>query len=402
MVLGVTHLRLTVGERSRSGAQHIAKRCLGNTTSIGVLLAAMAMVASACTADPTAVPPTAVPVALTVTANAKPPPASAPTAGVPTVLPFPTDLPTPPATDTAVPTATTVSSSTAQPAPISATVPPAATAAPSPVPASPTLVGPTATAPAVPPATAPGVTELAAGFGSPDDVAVDPRDGTIYFGDFANSALNRLPAGGGTPQVVARGIDEPEGIVVLPDGQLIVAEQKTNRLLRVDPATGAKTLVRQLENKTNQDGVDGLGYDPSTGDILIPDSPNGRLLSMPPDGSTLRVLARGFVRPTGAAVLPDGDILVADEFGNALDRVTREGKVTRIATVYQPDDVVVDATGISYVNCLDGRIYRIDPQTGARRVLLSGLKLPHGLALSPDGTLVIAEATRNRIFRLVP
>jgi sugar lactone lactonase YvrE len=134
----------------------------------------------------------------------------------------------------------------------------------------------------------------------------------------------------------------------------------------------------------------------------VPDSPNNRLLALSLDGQTLRVIARGFQRPTGAAILPGGDILVAAEFGNAIYRVTPAGKSTRIATMYQPDDVVVDAQGMAYVNSLGGAIYKVDPNTGKRTTLLTGLKLPHGLDVDPQGNLVIAEAGRNRIFRLVP
>ncbi len=48
-----------------------------------------------------------------------------------------------------------------------------------------------------------------------------------------------------------RDLEEPEGIVVLPDGALIVAEQDKNRLLHFRPGSGqpAKTWLA-LENKT--------------------------------------------------------------------------------------------------------------------------------------------------------
>ena len=147
--------------------------------------------------------------------------------------------------------------------------------------------------------------------------------------------------------------------------------------------------------------MDGLGYDRANDRILIPDSPNGRLLSMRPDGGDLQVVATGFVRPTGAAVLADGTYLVADEFGNTLYRLVN-GRKAAVTTMYQPDDVVVDRQGIAYVNALGGSIYRVDPATGRRTTLLADLKLAHGLDVDPQGNLVVAEATRNRIFRLIP
>jgi sugar lactone lactonase YvrE len=240
---------------------------------------------------------------------------------------------------------------------------------------------------------------LASGFGSPDDIVVAPN-GDIYFGDFANNALNVLRSDATRPVAVATGLKEPEGIVVTQDGALIVAEQGANRLTEVDPRTGSKKVLRQLVNNTGKDGVDGLGLDPATGDVLVPDSPNGRLLRLSRDGSKLQTIAGGFVRPTGAAVEPGGSIVVADEFGNAVYRLSANGDRTLLAHIFQPDDVVVGADGTIYANSLKGEIVSIDPASGRVRVLASGLKLPHGLAVDPTGNLVIAEAGRNRILRL--
>ena len=316
----------------------------------------------------------------------------------PTVTPSATSVPPSaiPATDTPVPPTRLLATDTLAPPAAPATVAQAtATIQPPPT----TLPTRTAT----PPTTdhGPQITLLASGFGSPDDLTVDPRTGVIYFGDFTNTAVNRMDSAGGAPQPVVRGLREPEGIAVRPDGQLVIVEQATNRIWLGDPQTGAKTLLRQLVNTTGQDGVDGIALD-NDGSILVPDSPNGRLLALSADGATLRVLASGFRRPTGAVRLPDGDLLVAEEFGNALDRVTPAGHSTSIATLYQPDDVVLGQDGMAYVNTLDGKIYRIDPQSGTKTVLISGLKLPHGIGIDLQGRVIVAEATRNRIFRLEP
>lgn len=257
-----------------------------------------------------------------------------------------------------------------------------------------------ATATSTPPVTnSPRLEVLASGFGNPDDLVVLPS-GDIVFGDFSNNALNILRPGA-QPVPIVTGLNEPEGIVVAQDGALIVAEQKTNRLTEADPTTGAKKLLRQLVNNTSNDGVDGLGIDPATGDILIPDSPNGRLLRMSRDGSKLSTIATGFVRPTGVAVEPGGSLVVADEFGNAVYRLSVSGRRTRIASIYQPDDVVVGRDGSIYVNSLGGTISRIDPSTGRVSVLASGLKLPHGIGIDPQGDVIVAEAGRNRILRIL-
>jgi sugar lactone lactonase YvrE len=243
-----------------------------------------------------------------------------------------------------------------------------------------------------------GLVTLASGFGSPDDLTVTAA-GEVIFGDFGNQALNILTPGSGAPRAIATGFQDPEGILEAQDGFLIVAEQVTNRIIQVDPKTGAKKTLRQLVNNTGQEGVDGMGLDPATGDILIPDSPYGRLLRMSRDGSSLQTIATGFVRPTGAAVEPAGTIVVADEFGNAVYRVHKDGSHTLLATIFQPDDVVVGSDGSIYINSLGGEIARIDPSTGKLTQLASGLILPHGLWVFGN-RLFIAEAGRNRILEL--
>lgn len=240
---------------------------------------------------------------------------------------------------------------------------------------------------------------LANGFGSPDDLEVTPS-GDILFGDFGNKALNII-RGNSAPVVLASGISEPEGIVVAKDGAYIVADQATNRILEINPTTGAKRTLRQMVNRTGKEGVDGIGVDPATGDILVPDSPYGRLLRMSRDGTKLQTIATGFVRPTDAEVEPGGAIIVADEFGNAVYRL-KNGRRTLLARIYQPDDVVIGSDGSIYVNSLAGTIYRIAPGTLKLTALISGLKLPHGLGIDKSGNVVVAEAGRNRLFKLVP
>ncbi|MGI8588986.1 MAG: hypothetical protein ACR2M0_15075 [Chloroflexia bacterium] len=388
---------------------------MGLARFAGVLLLALALTACTTDATPTPVPATPTPQPATPQPTSAPtsapaPPTELPQTAVPPTVPPPTTAPPtevlPTAASTTVPP-TEVPTTAALPTP----APPTRTA----VPAAPSAVPPSRTAavPAAPTTRPPNISPtpnpqsalhspqlIASGEGNPDDLTV-ATDGTIYFGDFANSAINRILPGG-KPVPVATGLRDPEGIVVAPDGRLIVEEQKTNSILEIDPASGAKLLIRQLTNTTGQDGVDGLALDPATGDILVPDSPNGRLLTLSRDGSQLRTIATGFTRPTGVAVLPDGEMLVADEFGNALYRVTRAGRKTVVATMFQPDDVVLARTGIAYVNSLGGAIYRVDPNTGARTTLLTGLKLPHGLGIDPQGRLVGAEAGRNRIFWIGP
>ena len=306
---------------------------------------------------------------------ATPTPVPAPATPSPTITTrTPEPFPSPPATFTSTP---------------SLTVPPAS------------ALSPTAartTTPLSPQAT-PKVVELAKGFGGPDDLAL-MADGSILFTDVGNGTVNQIHPNGQVTTIL-RGLEEPEGIVVLPDGSLIIAEQKKNRLVHFRPNSGASpTLWLALENKTSSPGVDGLARDPGTGDVIIPDSPNGRVLRVGPDGKNVRVIATGMVRPTGADVERDGNILVADEYGNTVKRIRSNGRVESLGHFATPDDVVVDAQGNILVASLgDNSIRRIDARTGATSLVVQA-RGPQGLILDREGNLIVAESGLNRIVRV--
>lgn len=243
------------------------------------------------------------------------------------------------------------------------------------------------------------LTVLATGLGSPDDLAVSADD-TIYVSDMRVNRVAQLKAEG-VLTIVSPAINEPEGIVPWPDGTLIVVEQATNYLYRLDPVHQTMTVFYKVGNRTHNPGIDGLSRDPLTGDLLIPDAPTGRILRLSADGQDLRITATGFRRPTSVAMATDGTLFVCDEYGGAIYRVTPTGKTTLLTTIPLPDDVIVDTSGNLIVNSLQGVIWRIDLTTKQATPLVIGLQAPHGIALDSKGNLIIADATLNQIFRLV-
>ncbi|HMB52209.1 MAG TPA: hypothetical protein VKU40_02760, partial [Thermoanaerobaculia bacterium] len=87
-------------------------------------------------------------------------------------------------------------------------------------------------------------TTLAAGFVIPSGLLAD--DGDLYVADHALGAVFQVVAGGlplSPPQPLALGLAGPEGMALLPDGDLLVVEAAADRLIRLDPSTGATTTV---------------------------------------------------------------------------------------------------------------------------------------------------------------
>lgn len=254
------------------------------------------------------------------------------------------------------------------------------------------------TAPRPSPAhTASAVQVLARPGGQPDDIAVDAR-GRLLWGDLASNTLERLQ--GGKVVTIARNIPVPEGIVARPNGVLFVAAQGSDQILRLSP-NGTRSLVFALSPVPGQEGVDGIGQDARTGELLIPDSPRGTVLRISPNRRQVRTLARGLGRPVAAAIGPNGSVLVPDEHLNTLVQIAHKGTIRYRGALSTPDDVAVDGRGNVWVTSLgDGGLWFLAPGRAPRRIL-SNLANPQGLTLDRCGDPIIVEQNTASIVRLL-
>ncbi len=150
-------------------------------------------------------------------------------------------------------------------------------------------------------------------------------------------------------------LEEPTGIAAAADGQLLVVESGRHRLVRIDPSTGRE---RQIATFGQPWGVAAFG-----GAAYVGDGP--AVVRVDPSGakSTLATVAGEQV---GAiAIAANGDVFFTT--GAALYRL--------------PGGVA-------------GRPQRLDVGTA--------LAVPHGLAVRPDGTLLVSDTNHNRLLVVDP
>ncbi len=279
-------------------------------------------------------------------------------------------------------------------------------------------------------------------FSNPANVAV-ASDGTVYVADFDNDAVRAISSAGqvstltkqalfqrpfgitttsdgklyvstddddsgthgsktgtvwvinrttGTPTVVARDLGRPRGLLALPNGQLFCSDLAQSTVYLLDPSTGLTTPL------AGQTGVP--GYAEGTG------------------------AKAQFSRPYGAAALPDGTVLVADQTNNRIRRVTLGGVVTTFAgtgamganngsaasaTFNMPEALAITSGGTVYVADHDNHLIRrisqgvVTTEAGDGKAgFVDGLGASaefyglEGISLAPGGrTLWIADGNNG-------
>ena len=202
---------------------------------------------------------------------------------------------------------------------------------------------------------------------TPGGVAVAP-DGHIFVADAYAGVVRRIHgqtllvtsyagnqdrgsgfSGDGGPATLAT-LDEPDGVAVAPDGDLLIADSQNHRIRRVDSATGVITTVG---------GSGTAGF----------------------DGDGRPALETALDQPSAVACAPNGDIYIADTMNNRVR-------------------VIDHATGLVRTVAGDGNVVERGPVGDGGPATAAQLYMPSDVALGPDGDLWIADMHHNRVRRV--
>ncbi|MCA9876409.1 MAG: NHL repeat-containing protein, partial [Thermomicrobiales bacterium] len=283
-------------------------------------------------------------------------------------------------------------------------------------------------------------------FKDPIGVAVAP-DGAILVVDSANTRVERFRADGSFLDIwgegntgalftrTANGLG-PTGITTGPDGLTWVADTWGHRVVALD-ANGQ--LARTIGGPTVDLGDDparvaegpGSFFGPraiavSNDAIYVVDTGNERVQQFTPEGTFVRAWggygsAPGqLIEPVGIAIGPDGNLYVADSGNARIAIFTPDGDPVAqwpvadwpppdqdgIPPAFQPY-LAFDAAGNLYASASnageiltlnrDGEIVNRISNAGAER-----LAQPIGVAVSPDGNVLISDVGRDAVFTYVP
>ncbi|MCG8275485.1 gluconolaconase [Stenotrophomonas sp. NLF4-10] len=230
----------------------------------------------------------------------------------------------------------------------------------------------------------------AAAFNTPSGIALD-RHGNLYVADTGNHAIRKVTprgevttlAGGGVPGFAdGNGRDArfngPMGVAVDDAGRVYVADTWNDRIRAIEPDGRVWTLA----------GGDRPGWADGQGDQ-----------------------AR-FDTPTDLKLAADGTLWVADMNNDALRTLTPAGAVTtRIGGPWSaralrgPMTLALTHDGVAYVGERGtGRVLQVSPAGHVVAVAGDTQRFARaaGVALAPDGSLLLADADAYRIHHLRP
>lgn len=230
-----------------------------------------------------------------------------------------------------------------------------------------------------------------------DNLAIAP-EGTIYVSNMADNAVQAFdPATGAVTTLLSGKLAVPAGLKIEGDTAW-VADVFAFR--QVDLKTGAvRDIHRMQASDIEYPFALGLG----ARQVLLASWFSGSVQVLDrADFRTLTVL-HGFSAPMDAQFLPDGRIAVAEIGTGTLTVASGDGYKDRraLATgLSGPVQLAVGPDGAVYVTEAAGSLTRIDLATGAKTQVADQLSLPEGLAFTPWGSVIVAEAGARRLTEI--
>jgi sugar lactone lactonase YvrE len=168
--------------------------------------------------------------------------------------------------------------------------------------------------------------------------------------------------------------------------------------------------VLNIPNKNIRQFQERVSALPATPDQAAPGAVPPQLRSLPEGVPNMFKGGRGtgkgeFDSPTGMAVDPSGNILVADTGNGRIEKFSPNGTfVTSIGQFEAPNGIAIDRVGNIYVAEIGfkHRIQKLGPDGTFIAQWAPGLYGPRRIAIGPDDSVYVVDSGRNRIVKFSP
>ncbi|RSZ42420.1 MULTISPECIES: hypothetical protein [unclassified Variovorax] len=223
-------------------------------------------------------------------------------------------------------------------------------------------------------------------------------DGMLYGPLWFKGQVVKIDPANGNMAVIADGFKIPAAANLDGKGNLWVVDARSGELVRVDLATGRKTVAKQLKPS-----LDNLAIAPD-GTIYVSNMANNEVQAFNPATGELRTLTSGKVAAPAGMKIDGNDLWVADVFGFRQVDV-RTGEVRDVFRMQRDPELDYPfAVGLSprlfaLTSWFTGSVQLVDRQTLKTVDTLHGLKAPFDAIPMPDGSVIYAEIATGSITR---
>ncbi|PIF76205.1 hypothetical protein CLU95_3365 [Variovorax sp. 54] len=223
-------------------------------------------------------------------------------------------------------------------------------------------------------------------------------DGLLYGPLWFKGQVVKINPADGAMTVIADGFKIPAAANLDGKGNLWVVDARSGELVKVDLASGKKTVAKQL-----RPSLDNLAIAPD-GTIYISNMANNEVQAFNPATGELRTLTSGKVAVPAGLKIDGNDLWVADVFGFRQVDV-RTGEVRDVFRMQRDPDLDYPfAVGLSpklfaLTSWFTGSVQLVDRQTLKTVETIHGLKAPFDALPMPDGSVIYAELATGSITR---
>jgi sugar lactone lactonase YvrE len=240
--------------------------------------------------------------------------------------------------------------------------------------------------------------------GMADDIAFGPNGEMAWTGYLTGKVfIQDKPGqdGGGAPRMISSGLPGSNSLAFTKDGKLYFTQVFLGDALYEADVTGA-TPARLI--RSNLGGFNGFEVGPD-GMLYGPLWFRNAIVRIDPATGADTIVADGFQIPAAANFGPDGNLYAIDTKTGEVKRIDMTTKAVTVLATLAPalDNLAIAKDGTIYVsNMADATIYAVNPADGAVRTVVSGpLATPTDLVITdgPEGErLHVADVFSYRVI----
>jgi len=223
-------------------------------------------------------------------------------------------------------------------------------------------------------------------------------DGMLYGPLWFKGQVVKIDPADGAMTVIAGGFKIPAAANLDGKGNLWVVDARSGELVKVDLATGRKTVAKQL-----RPSLDNLAIAPD-GTIYVSNMANNEVQSFDPATGVLRTLTSGKLATPAGLKIEGRTLWVADVFGFRQVDV-RTGEVRDVFRMQRdpeldyPFAIGLSGTRFALTSWFTGTVQLVDRQTLRTVEIIHGLKAPFDAIPMADGSVIYAEIATGSITR---